>query len=106
MQHKDAASKRWVALIVIVVAALNLYWAASLFAGPSQINPGFVVAGVIIQLVGIAGAVRKLPDFAQKHIPGVIFIFAILFGASMEWFGLFHGHEKGRVSPSVWAPSN
>jgi hypothetical protein len=105
MQHKEASANRFAALIVVAVVALNLYWAVSLFMGQSQVNPGFVLAGLAIQAVAIAGLLHRLPQAVQCRVPGVLFALAVIFGASVEWFGLFLGNERGRVSPSIWAPS-
>jgi hypothetical protein len=103
MQHKDASAHRWAALIVTVLVALNIYWAFTAFTGSREVNPAFMVGGLAIQGIGVVGLLRKLPTAVQRHIPAGLLVFAILFGASMEWFGIFHGFAKGRVSPSVWA---
>jgi hypothetical protein len=105
MQHKDAAADRWVLLIIVVVVALNLYWAISAIGTPDRVNPGFVIGGLFAQVVGIAGALRMFPPGVHRYVPAILFLFAVLFGASTEWFGLFHGYERGRISPSVWAPA-
>jgi hypothetical protein len=105
MQHKDAPGQRWAALIIAAVVALNLYWLVSLFMRPTDVRAEFVVAGLTLQVAGIVGTFGKLPRIAQKSVPGILFMIAVLFGAGMEWFGLFHGHATGRVAPSIWAPA-
>lgn len=105
MPHKNDTVQRLAVLIVVVVVALNVYWGLLLLFGPAQLNPALVAMGLFLQAGGIAGILGKIPNTLEKLVPSGLFVFAILFGAGVEWFGLFHGNETGRVSPSIWAPS-
>jgi thiol:disulfide interchange protein len=101
--NNNRSAQRIVVLMLLAIFIADAWWLiTAVFDNLQKLDLPRLLIGLVLQGFGVWALISKAKNSGLgRHIPGLLAIACLFFGAAGIWYGLLHGGES-RVSPSIW----